>query len=70
MKTALLAAAALAMPAADGPAFRIGIGCDGGLPMVVQIEAMRAGVTTLTLPELMEFCQQARPEKQRWQGRS
>ena len=64
-------AAALALPAsADGPVFRIGIGCDGGLPAIIQIEATRPGVTQLTLGELMEVCQQARPEKQRWQGKS
>lgn len=68
---AIALAAALALPAsAEAPAFRIGIGCDGGLPAIIQIEATRPGVTQLTLGEMMEFCASIRPEKQRWQGRT
>jgi hypothetical protein len=69
VKLALSLAAALALPvSADDPTFRIGIACDGGLPMVIRIEATRPGVTDLTLPELMEFCAQERPQRMRWQG--
>lgn len=68
MKSALFAAA-LALPiAADGPSFRVQIGCEGGLPMVIQIEATRPDVMAVTLQELMEFCAQARPQRQKWQG--
>lgn len=69
MKVVLTLAAALAMPvAADDPAFVVGIGCEGGLPMVIQIQAVRPGVTMLTLPDLMAFCAAQRPVKHRWQG--
>lgn len=70
MKSAMFAAA-LALPmSADGPSFLVRIGCEGGLPMVIQIESTRPDVMAITLPELMEVCAQIRPEKQQWQGGS
>lgn len=69
MRLALVAALAAAMPmSAQDATFRIGVACEGGLPMVIQIEASRPGVTQLTLPELMEFCAEKRPISHRWQG--
>ncbi len=71
MKLALSLAAALALPvSADAPTFTFSIGCDGGLPVVIQVEAARAGMTRITLVEMLEFCAEARPEKQKWQGRT
>lgn len=66
MKFALLTAAALAMPATDGPTFRVGLACDGPMPAVLQIEALRPGALILTLPDLMEACVATMPERARW----
>jgi hypothetical protein len=60
--------AALPVAANDDPPWRFGIACDGGLPMVIQIEATRAGTIEITLVELMQFCADQRPEKTQWQG--
>lgn len=69
MRVLFAAALAAAVPAsASDPTFRFGVACDGGLPVVIQVEAVRAGVTRLTLHELMEFCAERRPIKHRWQG--
>lgn len=69
MRALVIAALVAAIPAsAQDATFRIGVACEGGLPMVIQIEASRPGVTQLTLPELMEFCAAERPQRMRWQG--
>ena len=69
MRALVAAALVAAIPAsAESPAFRVGVACDGGLPMVIQIEATRPGITQLLLPELLEFCAEKRPIKHRWQG--
>jgi hypothetical protein len=50
-------AGALAMPvAAQAPAFRLGIACDGAMPVAVQITASGPGSTLLHLEELFTFC--------------
>jgi hypothetical protein len=63
-------AGALAMPvAAQAPAFRLGVVCDGAMPVAVEITATRAGQTLVTLEELLAFCMlnaPAEPTKQRW----
>lgn len=65
MRPVLIAALLAAVPAAaSDPAFRIGIACsDNGVPLLIEIHATRAGQTTLTLEEMLEFCAERKPVK-------
>lgn len=67
MRALAIAALLAAVPAfASDPAFRIGIGCsDTGMPLLIEITAARAGYTTLTLDEMLDFCaNREKPVKQ------
>ena len=49
--------AALAMPvAAQASAFHVAVHCDGAMPVAMDVTAMRAGMTRITVEELMAFC--------------
>lgn len=48
MRALVAAALVAAIPAsAEGPAITVSIGCDGGMPMLIQIEAKRAASVAL-----------------------
>ena len=58
MRALAIAALLAAVPASASDAtFRFGIGCsDTGMPILLEITATRAGYTTLSLDEMLEFC--------------
>jgi hypothetical protein len=67
MRALAIAALLAAVPAsASNPTFQLGIGCsDTGMPLVIEITAARAGYTTLTLDEMLDFCaSREKPAKQ------
>ena len=69
MRALVAAALVAAIPAfAEGPALTVSIGCEGGMPMLIQIEAKRAAVATVTLEELLRFCAEPAPQKQKWRA--
>jgi hypothetical protein len=73
LSLAILAAAAMPT-AAQAPAFRLGIACDGAMPVAIEIHASRAGSTLVTVEELLAFCMlhapadEPKPVPQRWRS--
>lgn len=66
MKVALIAAA-LALPVhAQAPTFRIGVGCNGPIPVLLEIEATAAGLVHVTVDELFAYCAKEAPTKSHW----
>jgi len=57
LASVFLAAMLAGAPAeASAPIFRIGVVCDGAMPIGIQIVAVAPGATEVTIDELMAFC--------------
>lgn len=58
-----------ALPAvAQSPTIRIGVGCAGPTPVILEIEASGAALIHVAVDDLFAWCAAQAPTKSRWRG--
>lgn len=56
-----------ALPAvAQSPTIRIGVGCNGPVPVLLEIEATAPSLVHVTVEELFAYCAREAPTKSHW----
>lgn len=55
---------------AAGPAWQVGVSCDGAVPEHIVILAHAPGRLAIRIDDLYEHCIAAIPESHRWRGRT
>jgi hypothetical protein len=61
---------ACAPASADPAAFRVGLLCDGTLPVAIQVVALQPGTITLLMADAFDACVSELKESKRWRARS
>lgn len=64
----LVLALAAAPGAAQSPTLRLGIACNGPVPVLLEIEALAPTIVHVLLDELFAYCAREAPTKSHWRA--